>query len=94
MCDSCGRTYQTTAPQKPGHAPEICRCGQRLLPPVPERVGDVLGLQTGGVVIDEEGRRYQTPEAQDWTARAICYLCHRWCAKHHEGRLPVEQRRN
>ena len=94
MCDACGRTYQATDERQPGYAPEVCRCGQRLLPPTAERVGDVLGLRTGGIVIDEEGRRYQTPEAQDWTARSICYLCHRYFAKHHGGRVPVGNERN
>lgn len=94
MCDACGRTYQTTDERQPGYAPEVCRCGQRLLPPAAERVGDVLGLRTGGVIVDEHGRRYQTPEAQDWTARPICYLCHRYFAKHHSGRVPVERGRN
>lgn len=79
MCDACGRTYQTIDEQQPGYAPEICRCVQRLLPPVAERVGDVLGLRTGG---------------EDWTARPICYLCHRYFTKHHDGRVPVEGARN
>lgn len=91
MCDACGRTYQTTNERQPGYAPEVCRCGQRLLPPAVERVGDILGLRTGGVVIDEKGHQYQTPEAQDWTARTICYLCHRYFAKHHGGRVPLER---
>jgi hypothetical protein len=94
MCDTCGRTFQTTSPQKHGYAPEICPCALRLLPPAAERLGDVLGLQTGGIVIDEEGRQYQTPKAKDWTARSICYLCHRYFAKHHGGRVPVERRHN
>lgn len=74
--------------------PEICRCDQRLLPPAAERVRDVLGLKTGDIVLDEEGRPYQTPKAQDWTARPICYLCHRYVAKHHGGRVPVERGHN
>lgn len=94
MCDACGRTFQTADSRKSGHAPEICPCGQRLLPPATERVGDILGLKTGGVVVDEEGHRYQTPEAQDWTARTICYLCYRYFGKHHGGRVPVERGRN
>lgn len=94
MCDGCGRTFQTADARKPDATPDVCSCGQRLLPPVAERVGDVLGLQTGGVIIDEEGRRYQAPGAQDWTARPICYLCHRYFAKHHGGRVPVESGRN
>ncbi len=94
LCDACGRTYQTANARGADYAPETCPCDHRLLPPVAERVGDVLGLQTGGVVVDEEGRRYQTPEAQDWTARSICYLCHRYFAKHHGGRIPVERGRN
>jgi hypothetical protein len=91
MCETCGRTYQTVDERKPGHASEVCRCGQPLLPPVAERVGDVLGLRTGGIVFDEEGRGHQTPGAQDWTARPICYLCYRYFAKHHGGRVPVER---
>lgn len=94
MCDGCGRTFQTTHPQKSGYAPEFCRCEKRLLPPEAARIGDVLGLQTGGIVLDGKGRRYQTPEAQDWTARSICYLCYRYFAKHHGGRVPVEDARN
>jgi hypothetical protein len=94
MCDACGRTYQTTDEKQPGYAPEVCRCGKHLMPPAVERVGDVLGLRTGGIVIDGEGHQYQTPEAQDWTARPICYLCHRYVAKHHSGRVPVERGRN
>jgi hypothetical protein len=94
LCYACGRTYQTADHKKPGYAPDVCRCGRRLLPPDAERVGDVLGLQTGGVVVDEDGRHYQTPEAADWTARSICYLCHRYFAKHHGGRVPVERGRN
>ena len=91
MCDACGRTYQTTDEGQLGYAPEVCRCGQRLLPPAAERVGDVLGLRTGGVLIDEEARQYQSPEATDWTARPICYLCHRRVAKHHGGRVPIDR---
>lgn len=94
MCDACGRTYQTGDARESKYAPEICRCGRRLLPPAADRVGDILGLRTGGVVIDEHGRRYQTPEAQDWTARSICYLCFRYFAKRHGGRVPVEGARN
>lgn len=94
MCDACGRIYQTADARKPRAAPEVCRCGQRLMPPEAERVGDVLGLQTGGIAIDAEGRRYQTPEAQDWTARPICYLCYRHFVKHQGGRVPVERTRN
>ena len=90
MCDACGRTYQTTAERQPGHAPEICRCGQRLMPPSAERAGDILGPRTDGA-IDGEGSQYQ---AQDWTARPICYLCHRYVAKHHNGRVPIEQGHN
>jgi hypothetical protein len=94
MCDACGRTYQTTDERKLGYAHEICPCGRRLLPPAAERVGDILGLKTGGLVIDEAGRRYQTPEAQDWTARTICYLCYRYFDKQHGGRVPIEHKRN
>jgi hypothetical protein len=94
MCDGCGRTFQTTSTHKSGYAPEFCRCKKRLLPPEAERIGDVLGLRTGGIVLDGKGSRYQTPEAQDWTARSICYLCYRYFAKHHDGRVPVEQGRN
>lgn len=90
MCAACGRIFQTADLQKPGLAPEICLCGQRLLPPVAERVRGILGLKTGVVVIDKEGRQYQRPEAQDWTARSICYLCYRYFAKHYGGRVPVE----
>lgn len=94
MCDACGQTYQTPYRAHQGAAPDRCRCGKPLLPPLAERIGDALGLQTGGVVIDAEGRRYQTPEAQDWMARAICYLCYRYFAKHHGGRVPIETGRN
>lgn len=94
MCNACGRTFQTADARKSGFAPESCPCGQRLLPPAAERIGDVMGLKTGSVVIDEEGRQYQAPVAQDWTARTICYLCHRYFAKHHGGRIPVERERN
>jgi hypothetical protein len=94
MCDACGQIYQTTDARKAGYAPEICRCRHQLLPPETERVGDILGLQVEGIVIDEEGKRYQTPEAQDWTARPICYLCYRYFAKHHDGRVPLENGRN
>jgi hypothetical protein len=90
MCYACGRTFQTQARKKPGHAPEICRCGQRLMPLSAERARDILGPRTDGV-IDGEGSQYQ---AQDWTARPICYLCHRYVAKHHNGRVPVEHGRN
>lgn len=94
MCDACGLTYQTTDERRSDYAPEVCRCGQRLMPPAAERVGDALGFRTGGVAIDGEGRQYQMPEAQDWTARPICYLCHRYVAKHHGGRVPVERKCN
>ena len=36
MCDACGRTYQTTDEKQPGYAPEVCRCGKRLMPPAAE----------------------------------------------------------
>ena len=52
MCDACGRTCQTADERRSGYAPEVCRCSQHLLPPAVERVGDVLGLRTGGGVID------------------------------------------
>jgi len=91
MCDACGRTYQTTAEKQPGHAPEICQCGRRLMPPSTEGAGNILGPRTDGVVIAGEGSQYQT---QDWTARPICYLCHRYVAKHHNGRVPIKHGRN
>lgn len=96
MCDACGQTYQTTDARRPDHAPETCRCGHPLLPPVAERVGDVFGLRTGGVLLDGEGRPRSTPtyEGTDWTARPICYLCHRRVAKHHGGRVPVDRDRD
>jgi hypothetical protein len=90
ICDACDRTYQTTDPQKTNFAPEICPCGQHLLPPVPERFRDVLGLKTDNVVLEED-RQYPQPMAQDWTARAICYLCHSHFAKHHGWQVPVER---
>jgi hypothetical protein len=83
ICDACSQTYQAPHGDRTGNAPDVCRCGQPLLPPVEDRVGDVMGLQVEGLAIDQERL-----EGRDWTARPICYLCFR---KIYGGMAPVDR---
>jgi hypothetical protein len=94
MCDDCGETYQTIEDKKPRFAPEVCRCGQRLMPPPEVAIGgDPLGKHVTGLAINADGTVEPTKphDGDDWTARPICYLCFRKVAKKWGGRIPVEQ---
>jgi hypothetical protein len=33
VCEACGRKFSTHDPALPTHAPEVCGCGARLMPP-------------------------------------------------------------
>lgn len=94
VCDGCGETYQTREDKKPRFAPEVCRCGQRLMPPPEVAVGsDPLGKHVTGLAINADGTVEATKphEGADWSARPICYLCFRRVAKKWGGRIPVER---
>lgn len=94
MCDGCGETYQTKEPKKPRFAPELCRCGQRLMPPAEVAIGDdLLGVRAAGLAIHPDGTIETTKphDGADWTARPICYLCFRKVAKEFGGCVPVER---
>lgn len=67
MCDACGRTYQTTDERRSGYAPEICRCGQCLLPPAAERVGPAASSLTRRVARTRRPRLRTGPRGRSAT---------------------------
>lgn len=89
MCDDCGRVFQTKQSKAPLFAPQVCPCGQKLLPPQDVAIGDdILGTYTDGILVAADGARKTTHADADWRARAICWLCFRRYARKHNGRVP------